>query len=74
MNHCDPPGSLWMTHQTAASEIPMQINYLQQSLAVFLPLHKSSFDFPIFEPILQLVYWWTCQNPTQNLQKPLDPH
>lgn len=52
----------------------MQSNYLQQSLAVFLPLHKSSFDFPVFEPLLRPVYWWTWQNPTQNLQKPIDPH
>lgn len=63
-----------MVHQIAASRFPMQINYLQQSLAVFLPLHKSSFDFPVFEPLLQPVYWWTWQNPTQNLQKPIDPY
>lgn len=55
MNHFDPPGSLWMIHQTAASGFPMQSNYLQWSLAVFLPLHKSSFDFD-FEPLLQPVY------------------
>lgn len=70
MNHLDPSGSLWIISQTAASGFPMQNYYLQQSLRVFLSLHKFSFAIPL----LQLASWQACKNRTQSPQNLTDPH
>lgn len=70
MNHFDPPGSLRITYQTAASGFPVQNSCLQQSPTVFLPLHKSGCAIPL----LQLVKWEACKNRTQSLQRLIGPH
>lgn len=62
-NHFHPPGSLLITYQTAASGFPMQNNYLQETLTVFLPLHKSS----CATPHLQLVTWQESYPKTDRL-------